>query len=316
MTEVQTPAPARPFRILSLDGGGIKGVFTAAVLAEFEKQTGKRTADCFELIAGTSTGGILAIGLGLGFSAQTLLDFYLKRGEVIFPSTARKQRLGRLRQIFAPKHSHTILRQELETILEDRKFHDALCPLVIPTYDAINGRIYIMKTEHQPRLVDERGALAVDVALATSAAPTYFQAAAFPAHKNASYVDGGVWANCPAMVGLTEALAFFNRSREEVDILSIGTTGSPFNIADQRNAGVAGWNVGIIDLMMAAQVELAMAQAKLLAGGFHRIDVLVEKGDFSLDKADMETLSRLEVMGNGEARKKANMSVAKDRFFK
>ena len=94
------------FRILALDGGGVKGAYTAAVLASIEETSGKHIAEHFDLIAGTSTGGILALGLGLGVSAATLLEFYEKRGQKIFPSTGILAGLGRrLRQLVASKHS-------------------------------------------------------------------------------------------------------------------------------------------------------------------------------------------------------------------
>jgi uncharacterized protein len=304
-----------PFRILSLDGGGIKGTFSAAVLARLEKQLGCRIAEHFDLIVGTSTGGILAIGLGLGFSAAELLDFYVQRGSTIFPSTAAESRLGWLRQIFRPKHSHQILRNELTKILGDRAFCASTCPLVIPTYDAIGGRIYLMKTCHAPGLVRERDARAVDVALATSAAPTYFQAATFPGHNDASYVDGGVWANSPAMVGVTEAIHFFKQRPQNIALLSIGATYSPFNIAHKQKAGAAGWNVGLISLMFEAQVQAARAQAGLIAGKFHRIDAVVTAGDFVLDRADPETIRRLAVLGDNEGSTKANLDAVRTHFL-
>ena len=312
---MNSPEERKPFRILSLDGGGIKGAFTAAVLARLEAETGKRTAEHFDLITGTSTGGILAIGLGLGFSARELLDFYIERGPIIFPSTFVQTRLSRLRQLFRPRHSHQVLRQELVQILGDKAFSDSRCPLVIPTFDAIGGRVYLMKTNHAPSLFRERGALAVDVALATSAAPTYFAAARFPLHNNASYIDGGVWANCPAMVGVTEAIAFFGRQPADIDMLSIGTTSSPFNISRQRNAGALGWNVGIISLMFEAQVEAARAHAGLIAGAFHRIDADVVAGEYSLDRADRGTVEKLAALGDARASLKDNMAVVRSRFF-
>src|SRR6266576_55466 len=98
------------FRILSLDGGGIKGAFTASVVAALEKDTGKAAADYFDLITGTSTGGIVAIGLGLGLPAKQIMEFYSKHGPTIFPSTSLIQRTrGFIRQLFAPKHSHDVL---------------------------------------------------------------------------------------------------------------------------------------------------------------------------------------------------------------
>jgi uncharacterized protein len=128
------------FRILSLDGGGIKGAFTASVLATLEEDTGKSVVDHFDLIAGTSTGGILAIGLGLGLSAREICDFYASKGPEIFPSTSLIQRTsGFFRQLFGPKHSHSVLRSALEEVLGKRKFGESSCRLLIPTYDAIGN---------------------------------------------------------------------------------------------------------------------------------------------------------------------------------
>src|SRR5215468_2818806 len=94
------------FRILSLDGGGIKGAFTASVLTEIEKEIGGRIGEYFDLIAGTSTGGILALGLAYRIPAETIKDFYREKGPTIFPATGRLGFSGLLRQLFGPKHSH------------------------------------------------------------------------------------------------------------------------------------------------------------------------------------------------------------------
>jgi patatin-like phospholipase/acyl hydrolase len=314
--ETERPAVDRKFRILSLDGGGIKGAFTAAALALLEERTGRRAVDHFDLITGTSTGGILAIGLGLGFSATELMNFYIEAGPTIFPSTGITSRLGWFRQLFGPKHSHAVLRQALVEILGNRRFGDSRCRLAIPTYDAIKGRIYIMKTCHHPDLdFAISDAAAVDVALATSAAPTFFEAATFPSQMGADYVDGGVWANCPAMVGVAEAIAFLGRTPADIDVLSIGTTSTPFSIAAKRKAGAAGWSAGILQLMFQAQVEAARAQSKLIAGGFHRIDASVVAGEFTLDRAHPDTIRKLVVHGRGEAAKKENLRVVETRFL-
>jgi len=185
------------FRILCLDGGGIKGVFTAAALARIEKQTQRKIVDHFDLICGTSTGGILAIGLAMGLSAAELLKFYQTRGPAIFPATSMVERsTGALRQFFfGPKLSHDVLKQELSAVLEARKFGEAKCRLVIPSYDAGGGRIYVFKTAHDSRFINDIDMPAVDVALATSAAPTYFTAAS--AQRDGKFVDGGIWANSP-----------------------------------------------------------------------------------------------------------------------
>lgn len=188
----------KPFRILALDGGGIKGSFTAGVLAALEKDTGQRCVDHFDLIAGTSTGGIIALGLGLGLSAAEIVEFYTNHGPKIFPSTSLARRWSSvLRHLFQPKHSQQALRVALTEVLGERKLGESLRPLVIPTYDAVGGRIFLLKTAHHEHLRHDYEAPAINVALATAAAPTYFAATRFPNHGNNSYVDGGVWANSP-----------------------------------------------------------------------------------------------------------------------
>lgn len=305
------------FRILSLDGGGIKGAFTASVLATLEENTGCAAAEHFDLVTGTSTGGIIAIGLGLGLSARKICDFYAENGATIFPGTSLVKRAeGTLRQLFGPKHSNSVLRAAIEKVFGNRRFGESICRLVIPTYDAIAGRIFLMKTAHHERFKYDINAPAVDVALATSAAPTYFEASPFPAHADASYVDGGIWANSPVMVGVTEAVAFLERPLSEIDMLSIGTTMTPFNIAQHSESGIAQWNAGLIELMFQCQMDADLAQAKLLLGSrMHRINVTTKEGEFSLDDARPEKIRRLINLGRGEAVKKENLEVVKARFL-
>lgn len=305
------------FRILSLDGGGIKGAFTASALATLEEDTGRAAVEHFDLITGTSTGGIIAIGLGLGLSARTICEFYAREGGTIFPGTSLAQRVkGAMRQMFGPKHSHEVLRGALMGVFGERKFGESKCRLVIPTYDAIAGRIFLLKTAHHERFKYDVDAPAVDVALATSAAPTYFAASPFPTHADASYVDGGVWANNPAMVGVTEAVAFLGVPLADIDVLSIGTTAKPFNIAQHTDSGIAEWNAGLVELMFEGQMEADLAQAKLLLNGrVHRINHMAKEGEFSLDDASPEKIKRLINLGRGKAVKKENLEVVRARFL-
>ena len=306
------------FRVLSLDGGGIKGAFTAAVLASFEADTKSKIIDHFDLIAGTSTGGILAIGLALGLSAEELLNFYRERGPRIFPATSLIERTaGTFRQIFrGPKISQGTLRQELVEILHDRKFGEAQCRLVIPSYDAMSGRIYVFKTAHDPRLRYDVEAPAVDVALATSAAPTYFAAAPFPTHRDGSYVDGGVWANCPALVAVTEATAILKQPLSNIDVLSIGATTAPFSISKNKNAGALKWNLGLVNLMFEAQMEAALAQTGLLVQNrLHRVNFIANPSEFSLDTASPDAIAKLSNVGWQTARKREHAEVIRARFL-
>lgn len=156
----------------------------------------------------------------------------------------------------------------------------------------------------------------MDVALATSAAPTYFAAAPFPNHADASYVDGGVWANSPVMAAITEAVAFLDQPLDSIDVLSIGTTTKPFNIARHTDDGVAQWSAGLVELMFEGQMEAAQAQAKLLLGGrVHRINVVAKEGEFSLDDARPEKIQRLINLGRSEAVKKEHLEVICTRFL-
>ena len=304
------------FKILSLDGGGIKGVFTASVLTAIEDEIKAPIGEYFDLIAGTSTGGIMALGLGLGFPAKRILEFYREMGPEIFPSTGRLGLPGLFRQLSTTKHSHATLRSALTRILGTSKFGHSRNRLIIPTYDAIGGRIFLLKTAHHERFKFDIEALAVDVALATSAAPTYFEAAPFPVHDGSSFVDGGVWSNCPALSAIVEAVSFLDVPVDQIDLLSIGTTSSPFNIADNRRAGIIKWNAGMISLLFEAQTQAALAQAGLLLNDrLHRINAVTKPGQFSLDTATPEKIDQLINMGRGEAVKKANLDLVKSRFF-
>lgn len=305
-----------PFRILSLDGGGIRGAFSAAVLARLEEQTGRSVVDHFDLITGTSTGGIIALGLALGLPAAQIREFYRTHGADIFPNTGFVQRWSALlRQLFAPKRSRARLEAALRAVFGNRKVSEARCRLVLPTYDAVAGRIYLLKTAHLMPPPPEQEAEAVHWALATSAAPTYFPASSFPLHPGVSYVDGGVWANNPVMVGLVEAVHFLGQRPEQLDILSIGTVSEPFSISQgRRQGGILSWNAALINLFMRGQAEAALVQAQLLTGKrVHRIDVQVSPGRFSLD--DSRAVEDLVALGEGEARKQSHLSVVGQRFL-
>ena len=304
-------------RILSLDGGGIKGVFTASVLATLECETGQRIVDHFDLIVGTSTGGILALGLGLGFSAEDMKNFYLNEGATIFPATSRFARLGGiLKRLVGPKLSAAPLKQALDLHLGNRTLAEAKIRLVVTAYDAIEGRIYLFKTPHHEQLVHDRDTLAADVALASSAAPTYFGASKLNRRLGSQFVDGGVWANNPCMVGLTEAVTFLSADLHQISLLSIGTTTSPFSIPEHAQSGALQWNAGLIQLLIEGQCESATSQARLLLGErFHRIDIMTRSGEFALDDARSDKIAQLIELGRGEAVKRANLSKVRESFL-
>lgn len=312
---ISAPNNQRQFRILSLEGGGILGAFSASVLATLEKTTGHRCVEHFDLITGTSTGGIIAIGLGLGLTADEIVDFYREQGPIIFKNSGITHNLmQKIRHFFQPKHSHDVLRQSLIGAFGDRKFGESKCRLLIPTYNANQGRLWLLKTAHHSRFKFDQDALAVDVALATSAAPTYFSGAPFPLHEGASYVDGGVWANCPALAGLVEAVHFLDQLPSNIDILNIGTTETPFSVSQNAQAGLLGWGKGLIDIFSKSQVEASRATSMLITnGGFHHINYIASEGRFSLD--DSSKVNDLIAIGRDKAVEKNNLEVVEQRFL-
>ena len=279
------------FRILSLDGGGIKGTFTAAVLAAWEAQTNLRVVDHFDLIAGTSTGGILAIGLGLGLSAKQMLNFYVKRGPIIFPVTSFRSSLWHsLKHIFMPKFSQEILLRELEMAFYNGKppipLGDSICRLLIPSYHAVAGSMHQFRTPHHPELTSDGCTEAAHVALATAAAPTYFSAAKIANMvAESSYFDGGVWANCPAMAAIVEAVCYLHIPMDRIDVLSVGTTEEPFNVRGRTRSGALTWARQLRKLLMNAQGESSLRHARLLAGEprFLRINQMTSAKSYKLD---------------------------------
>lgn len=290
-TRKKEPWPdGRIFRILSIDGGGIKGVFGASYLAEIEKRflDGQSIANHFDMITGTSTGGIIALALAAGMTAQQAAEIYTERGSVIFPKGRGIFEFPRwLRR---PKHDQSILKNELLKVFGERLLDDATTRLVIPSFEGRYGEPYIYKTPHHPDYKKDRHAKAAHVALHTSAAPAYY-----PGVENDGHImiDGGIWANNPVMNAVVDALACYDLPRENIRVLSIGTGDEVFGLDEGvRNGGLLGWlfpglgNAPLIFRAAAkAQSHNALGQAYLLVGKQNvvRIDPPESENPISLD---------------------------------
>jgi patatin-like phospholipase/acyl hydrolase len=313
------------FRILALDGGGLKGAFTASVLATWEKQTKLRIVDHFDLIAGTSTGGILALGLGLQLTGQEMLEFYRKRGPVIFPVTRlRSHYRHSIRHLFKPKYSQEILLRELEDAFyrgPDKKpiaLKGSLCRLVIPTYHAVAGASHQFRTPHHPDLTADAATEAAHAALATAAAPTFFTAAKIANMvAESSYFDGGVWANSPAMAAIVEAVCFLRIPVERLDVLSVGTTEEPFTVRKLTHAGGIRWlrKKRLLDLLMNVQQEssLKLAQQLVSSPRFLRVNHTSAPGAYKLDGPN--EIGELADLGNRAALQPDVLNQVKSRFL-
>jgi patatin-like phospholipase/acyl hydrolase len=270
---IQQPwPPERDFRILALDGGGIRGIFEAAFLAALERTcpNGTTIGEYFDLIAGTSTGGIIALGLGAGKPASEILDLYLRRGCEIFPPYSGT-RIGRSKRWFRDniigistyRYDARALRQVVSEFLGDRLFGDSRFRLLIPSFEGRFSEVFVFKTRHHRDYESDWKETMLDVALATSAAPVIFRA-----HEKGGYrfVDGGVWANNPVMLAVVEALSVFNVQREQIKVLTLGSGDTPFLVSSKMTVGgLWQWRKAIFAAMR-LQSHAATNQARLLLG--------------------------------------------------
>lgn len=261
------------FRILSIDGGGIRGILPATILKECEREfLGDGSAgEYFDMIAGTSTGGIIALGLGSGLPASDILKLYLDHGGDIFPLTpkrsgwrkwiADKRQLAR--DVRKVRYSPDALKQLLTGTFGERLYGEASRRLVIPTFDA-HTKVNVLKTPHHPDFQRDWREKMVDVALATSAAPTFF-----PPHRIGTqlYADGGVWANNPIMLALVDALTCYDLDRHSVRILSLGCGSGELRMSEKQieRGGLWDWR-SVVTVAMELSGQNADGQAGLLIG--------------------------------------------------
>ena len=295
-------------KILTIDGGGIRGTFPAAFLANLEQDLDQPIGRYFDLISGTSTGGIIAIGLALGLSAADILKLYEDKGPAIFAQAkggiagwiGRHLRNGRW--LFAPKYSAQPLRDALFEVLGDRKLGEAATRLVIPAWHPQTQGVYIFKTAHHVRLATDYKELAIDAAMATAAAPTYFSQ--HVTANDVGLVDGGLWANNPIGIAVVEAIGTLGWPADEIRVLSIGCLE---DIKVVREAyGAASIAPQLASLFMAGQSHGSHGIAKILTGHEHerraiyRVSQPVPDGFYSLD--DTRRIRSLKDRAFAEAR--------------
>jgi uncharacterized protein len=268
------------FRVLALDGGGVRGLYTASLLhslaAHFATLAGNPDPDGydvgkkFDLIAGTSTGGILACGLASGKTTGELIQLYDTVAETVFTNPQPIGKRGLLRWAWRNRHKPANPSEPLREALT-RSFgatetlgtayarrRIALC---IPACRILDWSPKVFKTPHCPEYTRDRDVTLVDVSLATSAAPIFLAIAEIqetPTERG-RFVDGGLWANNPITVALTEALEILtaeNRIRS-IELLSVGTSGGPSGQAPgaETNQGIMEWRFGSEAASMSVGVQ-------------------------------------------------------------
>jgi patatin-like phospholipase/acyl hydrolase len=240
----------KTFKVLSIDGGGIKGLYSAQILKHFEEKFDCRISDYFDMLCGTSTGGLIALALSLKIPASEICDFYDNQGPKIFTKFRNIKFLGKtynngtVKQLArGGKFTDVNLKASLLEIFGEKRLAESNNLLCIPSYNITEARPFVFKFDHKEGdLNRDNKARYVDVALATSAAPTYFPMAEIPYYDNKQFIDGGVWGNNPTLVGYLEALQYFVGKGKEFDklkILSISslslTGGKPTGLKRQRS---------------------------------------------------------------------------------
>jgi patatin-like phospholipase/acyl hydrolase len=297
-------------RILSIDGGGILGAFPAAFLTSIEENLDRPIGEYFDLISGTSTGGIIALGLGMGLSAAEILKMYEENGPEIFGQNGSRlqsfiaNKLRGIRWFYQRKYSSESLRQTLYGLFGDQRIGEAKHRLVIPAWNPVAQSVYIYKTPHHRRLRTDYKSKIVDAALATSAAPTYFQR--HLTEESVGLIDGGIWANNPIAVAVTEAIGVLKWPAEEIYVLSLGCLDEVYTLPNA--AGVGPLATKLVSLFMNGQSHGAMGIAKLLTGHEHERDAIfrinhkVTSGKYPMD--GVSSIKNLKGLGFSYARER------------
>jgi predicted acylesterase/phospholipase RssA len=292
------PSGKRVFKILSIDGGGIKGLYTAAVLNELEKKhaipsSGNRLGDYFDMIAGTSTGALIASAIASGKTCEEVLNAYRSMGQEVFPDTSKIPRMIKtVRQmLIGARYSNEPVRKALNALVGDTTFSQAKNYLVIPVTNITNYKARVFKNKYSSAHTIDDCRLS-DIALASAAAPTYFPLVKSPDKGSFLYADGGLVANNPVMIAALDALAIFvgpeseRNTHDSLAVLSLGTYGSPNGFwFDSKSKSMLGWmwkqkgNIPLIGALMDGQTGLAHTSTMFLQRGNPKRFVRYERRD-------------------------------------
>jgi len=310
--------------ILSIDGGGIRGIIPGQILLHTEKllqevsgDSDRRIADHFDLIAGTSTGGILSCAYLIPdedgrpkYKAPDVVNIYFERGQEIFTNTLM-HRIKSLGGVLDEKYPADGLEKALSDYFGDTKLNELLKPTLITAYDIRRRRakFFTQHDAHQPA----SNFYVRDITRATASAPGYFQVANIRSMDKKYYplIDGGVFANNPAMCAYAEVRKTSKRENNtvgaaEMAMLSLGTgyARNSFKHKDAQHWGLAEWMVPLVDIMMSGvseTVDYELLQLFDTTGHpeqYVRINGELKNQDASMDNVAPENFKALEKFGN------------------
>jgi len=214
----------KTFRILSIDGGGIRGIFPAHVLRCIEERHKINLFDTFDMIAGTSTGAIIAAGVAIGVPAADIVEMYKEHGAGIFLKRRSFWPGSKLKNMFQPMfdsvYDAQCLKSVLSDVFQDKRLGEIAKPLLLPSTDIGNGCVHVLKSGYSKEFTRDNNVLVKDAILASCSAPTYFDP-----HKLDHYLlaDGGLWANNPSLAAVIDAQKRLRINQDDIKVLSIGT---------------------------------------------------------------------------------------------
>jgi len=286
-------------KVLAIDGGGIRGIIPATILTEIQKRLGMDLFQVFDLVAGTSTGGIIALGIGSRckdngpYPPSELVDLYVQNGPEIF----KKNLLTPERQVILPKYSPEALESALAQFFQDAEFQSALTPLLISSYD-LQGQVPFFFKSHRIAGDPTYNWKLTDIARATSAAPTFFS----PLHltrdgQDYALVDGGVFVNNPSMAAYAEARALYPDATQFI-VVSVGTGNRQDRItyASAKDWGLLGWARQIAPVFMDSVSEAVDYELNALPGcTYHRLQVPhLQEASSDIDNVEPLNLENLQ----------------------
>lgn len=271
-------------KVLSIDGGGIRGIIPAMLLNEIERLTQKPIAEIFDMIAGTSTGGILALALSMPgddgrpkYSAKQLIGLYEIEGKTIFSNPSSLwQRIPAIRNLTEEKYNEAGIESVLDKYFGEAMLRDALTDVIATSYE-IERRIPFFFRSSRARQLDEYNFPMKLVARATSAAPTFFKPLKLQTQGLQEYyvlVDGSVFANNPAMCAFVEAKNAFPDA-EDFMMVSLGTGDVSYiqTYQESKGWGVIQWAEPLLDIIVHGSdvmVDFQMSKLHTPRNGFKR----------------------------------------------
>lgn len=251
----------QPFQSLALTGGGYRGLFTARALQEMEDHIKEPIGRSFDLTYGTSIGGIIALAVAFEVPMSKVVQTFVDYGEEIFPPKPNGKLasiVGFTKRLKAPQYRAEMLREVITKLIDkDATLNDVKHAVGIPAVNVTQGHPQVFKSRHKAEWTRDWKYKAVDVALATSAAPTFFELAEVGGNL---YADGGLFANAPDLLALHEAEHYFGVPVEAVRMLSVGTTTQSYSVSfgAGRQFGIAEWmrDVRLFNVTISSQQQL------------------------------------------------------------